>query len=596
MKTALLGDRYQRLLMLGSGSPGDVWLAEDLLLVRRVAIKKLPFGPRARADAGAMDRMIQKAQLAADLRHPNAVAVYELITEFGEPLLVTEFIPGESLARRINRSGAIDPAEAARLVAQVAAALEVAHRAGIFHGCISPASLLIDSSGNAKLADFGIVPSLDDSASTGIGLLDAGTEYLAPEVALTGEATAAGDIWSLGATLYAAAEGYPPHAAGAGTDRVPGDGLARLDEVDPAPVRAPALAALLARMLARDPAVRPDAAGVRRVLVGLDPAELKTVSLISVLPDFGSTAEPEVAFEPLAPPEAAEWDHVHGAQDSVPGESSVVAQTDPDTAASPVPVDAGEVLPFPLLTELPELERHRRRRALLVAACLVGACVLAGALALAAGASSSHKPQAVAAQRSLAAQNSSPAVGQVVPVQTTPSSTPTVRSSARPSRSAVVSASPSGSSTDSRTAVVSTSPPSISSNPPASVVVHVHTPNPKPTPTPTPTVTSTPPPPPSVPGAPANLAWGQSPNDNTAQWSAPVDDGGAMITGYQVTLYDATAGSTLATAGLGPTAPGVYDFGCLSPQDSFYFTVSAINSAGDGLVATSGSIVGQQQC
>ena len=256
----LLVDRYRRVRSLGRGAMGEVWLADDTLLGRSVAIKQLRTDP----DAGLGewgDRMRREARLAAQLNHPNAVAVYDLIIDDEQPYVIMEYVPGDSLAQRIRSAGTLAAGEAGYWIGQVAAALEAAHANGILHRDVKPANILITPEGSAKLADFGVARSLRDATHTQTGIMVGTPAYLAPEVAQGGDPLSASDIWSLGATLYAAIEGRPPFGTGADN---PLALLARIvsDQV-PAAEHAGPLRPIIAAMLSRDPAGRPHAGEVR---------------------------------------------------------------------------------------------------------------------------------------------------------------------------------------------------------------------------------------------------------------------------------------------------------------------------------------------
>lgn len=267
----VLSGRYRWRASLGQGAMGEVWLADDLLLGRAVAIKAIRPDPHAGIDRAAVERMAREARVAARLQHPNVVAVFDLLHSDGQPHVVMEYVRGESLAERIRRSGRLSPAEAGQLIAQVAAALEAAHGAGIVHRDVKPANILIADDGTAKLADFGIARAAGDATLTQTGMVIGTPAYLAPEVARGGESSPSSDVWALGATLYLAMEGSAPFGqAGDNTLAV----LARVLSESPAPPRsAGELAPLIVAMLDREPAHRPTAGQVRLALAG-QPAEV----------------------------------------------------------------------------------------------------------------------------------------------------------------------------------------------------------------------------------------------------------------------------------------------------------------------------------
>jgi serine/threonine protein kinase len=263
MDGSVLGGRYRRVRRLGRGAMGDVWLAEDQLLHRPVAVKSIAAtGPIDQLD---LDRMMREARLAARLNHPNAVAVYDLVVEDGRPNVVMEYVAGDTLAGElVAAGGGLPPARVAAVGAAVADALDEAHRLGIAHRDVKPANILITERGTAKLADFGVARIFDDGGSTTTGLVIGTPAYVAPEVVRGGPADARSDIWSLGITLYAALEGHPPFPA-SGDSVLAVLGRVLNDPVPP-PRRDAAVGAAIMRMLQRDPAARPSAATAAELL------------------------------------------------------------------------------------------------------------------------------------------------------------------------------------------------------------------------------------------------------------------------------------------------------------------------------------------
>src|SRR5207248_779710 len=152
---------------------------------------------------------VREAKLAARLDHPNAVTVYDLVVENGVPHVIMQFVSGQTLATLIA-SGPLSLAQTAYVGSSVAKALAEAHALGIVHRDVKPANILIDERGRAYLGDFGIARRDTDTALTQTGSFLGTPGYLAPEVARGSGASAASDVYSLGATLYAAIEGRPP--------------------------------------------------------------------------------------------------------------------------------------------------------------------------------------------------------------------------------------------------------------------------------------------------------------------------------------------------------------------------------------------------
>ena len=191
---------------------GAVWLARDEVLGRSVALKRIGFGPQG--STPDLDRAEREARLAARLNHPHVVAVYDLVPDGDDRWLVMEYVEGETLASLVRRGGALTPDRAATVLEQAADALTAAHGAGIVHRDVKPSNILVGTDGQAKLSDFGIARAQADASLTQTGLVTGSPAYLAPEVASGQQATAASDVWSLGATLYHALAGHPPYDVG----------------------------------------------------------------------------------------------------------------------------------------------------------------------------------------------------------------------------------------------------------------------------------------------------------------------------------------------------------------------------------------------
>jgi eukaryotic-like serine/threonine-protein kinase len=209
----VLGGRYRIGECIGSGAMGVVWTAWDRRLRRTVAVKQL--AARGTRDAAeervARARAMREGRIAARVVHPRAIAVFDVVVDSDQgagrgPWLVMEYLPSRSLAALIAEHGPLEPAEAAWVGAQVADALGAVHEAGIVHGDIKPGNVLITDDGVAKITDFGVSRATWDTTSTGGGTVAGTPGYFAPEVARGGEPTPASDVFSLGATLYAAVE------------------------------------------------------------------------------------------------------------------------------------------------------------------------------------------------------------------------------------------------------------------------------------------------------------------------------------------------------------------------------------------------------
>jgi eukaryotic-like serine/threonine-protein kinase len=199
--------RYRLVRQLGAGGMGEVWEADDTVLGRRVALKLLV--QELAHDARATRRFVREARATAKLTHPNVTRVYDFGRDGGVPYLVMELLEGDTLADRLA-GGPLPPAEAARICAAVADALDAAHRPGIVHRDVKPANVLLTPAGEVKVMDFGIAAAADETHSTtGSGLYGTAA-YISPERAAGQAATPAADLYSLGAVLYELLTGRPP--------------------------------------------------------------------------------------------------------------------------------------------------------------------------------------------------------------------------------------------------------------------------------------------------------------------------------------------------------------------------------------------------
>ncbi len=250
--------------MIGRGGIGAVWRARDELLNRDVAVKEIIWPPEmGEAERETVRRRaVREAQLAARLRHPNVVGVYDIIEDDGRPAIVMEFLPFRSLRDIVQEEGALPPARVAQIGLGLLAGLRAAHEVGVVHRDVKPANILLGPDDRVVLTDFGIAKAADSPALTTSGVLIGSPSYVAPERARGGQADAAADLWGVGASLYMAAEGRPPFER-------PG-ALASLtavvtDEPDPA-LHAGPLAPVISGLLRKDPGTRLSAAEAQRML------------------------------------------------------------------------------------------------------------------------------------------------------------------------------------------------------------------------------------------------------------------------------------------------------------------------------------------
>jgi serine/threonine protein kinase len=194
----LLKGRYRLERMLGRGGMAAVWLGQDEVLERPVAVKVL--SDTIAGDPGFVARFRREAQVAARLSHPNLVGVYDFSEEGERPYLVMQFVPGENLAAHLERGAAVDCEQLARELLEAVAHI---HEAGILHRDIKPGNIVIEPGGTARLIDFGIAQPRDATAMTKTGLILGTERFAAPEVMEGEAATEQSDLYSCGVVLRA---------------------------------------------------------------------------------------------------------------------------------------------------------------------------------------------------------------------------------------------------------------------------------------------------------------------------------------------------------------------------------------------------------
>lgn len=260
----LIAGRYRLSATLGRGGMGIVWRGRDELLGRPVAVKEvlLPPGLSDEEQRVAHRRTLREARVAARLGHPNVVLVYDVVEEGGRPWIVMELVSGRSLEDTVRADGPLPPARAAGVGQSVLAALRVAHAAGILHRDVKPSNVLLAEDGRVVLTDFGIATVQGEGTLTDTGTLLGSPAYMAPERVTGGRASRESDLWSLGAMLYTAVEGRPPHDRGAA---LPTLHAVVNEELDP-PRRAGPLRPVIEGLLVKDPASRLAAERARRLL------------------------------------------------------------------------------------------------------------------------------------------------------------------------------------------------------------------------------------------------------------------------------------------------------------------------------------------
>ena len=267
----MVAGRYLLQNTIGRGAMGTVWRARDTVLARDVAVKEVRLrGPVPAGSAMTEEtrilyqRTLREARTAARLNHPAVVTIFDVVEADGSPWIVMELVQARSLDQVLTEDGPLRHQQAADVGQRVLGALACAHAAGILHRDVKPSNVLLGPDGRVVLTDFGIATLEGDSGLTQAGMVMGTPGFTAPERIRGDDASPASDLWSLGATLYAAVEGRGPF-----DDR--GNSIAILaaiaNEEAPRPRSAGPLRHVIEALLHRNPQARPDAAAVSRLLV-----------------------------------------------------------------------------------------------------------------------------------------------------------------------------------------------------------------------------------------------------------------------------------------------------------------------------------------
>ncbi|WP_158581500.1 serine/threonine-protein kinase [Actinomadura spongiicola] len=249
----VLATRYRLVSEIGKGANGIVWRGHDELLDRSVAIKELRVPENLSEDDRVVfyRRTLREARAPAQLRTHSIVEVYDVVIEQGRPWIVMEMIEAPSLEQLIERSGPMSPERVAHIGRALLDALSTAHKAGIVHRDLKPSNVILDGD-RVVLTDFGLAYSSGSASLTKTGHFMGSPAYVAPEVAAGERATPRSDLWSLGATLFAALEGHPPFER----ENVMATLSALANESPPAPQNAGELTPVIVGLLEKNPTRR----------------------------------------------------------------------------------------------------------------------------------------------------------------------------------------------------------------------------------------------------------------------------------------------------------------------------------------------------
>jgi len=204
----VINDRYQIVRQIGAGGMARVWLADDRLLGRKVAVKIL--SDRYAGDPDFVERFRREASAAASLSHPNIVAVFDRGEAEGSYYIVMEYLPGPDLKEIIREHERLAPRHAVDAALQILAALSAAHKRDVIHRDIKPQNVIVSEDGQLKVTDFGIARAGDDAGMTEVGSVIGTAQYLSPEQARGDDVTTASDCYSAGIVLYEMLTGRVP--------------------------------------------------------------------------------------------------------------------------------------------------------------------------------------------------------------------------------------------------------------------------------------------------------------------------------------------------------------------------------------------------
>lgn len=209
----LLKGRYQLTSEIARGGVGTVWRATDLVIKREVAVKelRLPADLSRSERETLLQRTTREARVAGRLTHPSLVTVLDVVDEDERPWIVMELVEASTLEEIIQVGGPLPYQRVAEIGLQLIDALQVAHGEGIVHRDVKPENVMISAAGRVVLTDFGLAAWNGESALSSSGRIIGSPAYIPPERAKAGPVGPESDLWSLGAALYAAVEGYPPY-------------------------------------------------------------------------------------------------------------------------------------------------------------------------------------------------------------------------------------------------------------------------------------------------------------------------------------------------------------------------------------------------
>ncbi|QNQ80272.1 Stk1 family PASTA domain-containing Ser/Thr kinase [Lactobacillus sp. PV034] len=207
-KGYLIGGRYKILALLGEGGMANVYLAEDIILKRKVAVKILRLD--LQKDPKTVERFKREARATSELSHPNIVSILDVGIDHNRQYIVMEYVDGPDLEQYIQKNNPIPLQKVIRIMDQILAAMTLAHKHHVIHRDLKPQNILMDKNGNIKIVDFGIAVALNQSTMSQTNTAIGSVHYMSPEQARGSRATMQSDIYSLGIILYELLMGQVP--------------------------------------------------------------------------------------------------------------------------------------------------------------------------------------------------------------------------------------------------------------------------------------------------------------------------------------------------------------------------------------------------
>ncbi|HEX3392657.1 MAG TPA: Stk1 family PASTA domain-containing Ser/Thr kinase [Solirubrobacteraceae bacterium] len=310
----VLDGRYRVISRLGSGGMADVYLAQDTLLGRQVALKLLHH--RFSQDQEFVERFRREASSAAGLSHPNVVSVFDRGEWDDTYYIAMEYLPGRSLKAVLREHGPLSPEDAIDITIQILLALRFAHKRGIIHRDIKPHNVILDEEGRAKVTDFGIARA-GASDMTMTGSIMGTAQYLSPEQAQGYAVSEASDIYAVGVVLYELLTGSVPFEGESAVTIA-----LKQVSVEPTPPSqrnpqvSPALDAVVMRAMAKDPAAR--FAGADELIAALQQARAGIVPALAPI----ANGAPPTAAALVVPPLPPEGDGQPGEPDAAAADAA----------------------------------------------------------------------------------------------------------------------------------------------------------------------------------------------------------------------------------------------------------------------------------